>query len=146
MNMKNYLLIACIIAQPLSTLADYPAEQGYQVSSQKTTHYPAQQGYQVFDPITQKARELDIKRLEELDQEEKDAYSHTNLAWAGVVTGVALMTAGTIVNKHNFKLLGSGLILASASGEAGYIAQQNESKRAESRRNEREVIHARLRQ
>lgn len=83
-----------------------------------------------------------MRRLETLEQEEKDGYSHTNLAWQGVVAGLIIGAAG--LYGKSWKVAATGAALGGGSAIGGIIARPGENHRAKERREERDTIQKRL--
>ena len=94
------------------------------------------------DQITEEARKLDLKRLETLDKEDQEDYSHSKLAWTAAVIGMAAAGAGCY--NQDIKLITGGATTALLFGYAGYRVNKNENYRAKQRREEREEIQKRL--
>ena len=129
MNKSSFLLLSIISLCNTVTYSDHHHDHHHD-----RHHHP--------DQVAEEARKLDLKRLETLDKEDQEDYSHSKLAWIGVVGGIA--TASTGCYFKNTQLMTGGIVMTALSGGAGYIVNKNENYRAKQRKEEREEIQKRL--
>jgi hypothetical protein len=133
---KSFTLLTTLILFNISSTCaqqGYPAEQGYQAIPHNEHH----------SAITEKAREADLRRLNVLEQEERDEHFLTNLALAGVATGV-IMTFLAWNKNYSSTTIGAGLTFTGVSGAGGYVAKKDSKYRAKERKKERSEIQKRL--
>lgn len=133
MNKKNIALIATLLcfnsSFALLENAGYAATQGSQ---------PEQQS----DSQERKAREIDLRRLAALEEEESIAHFRTNIADAGLFFG--LFFTGLGMKSNDKDIAAAGITLTIFSGLGGIMYKEQESCRAKERRIERAIIHKRL--
>ncbi len=128
MNIKNIMFLTAIISCNISHVL-----QAYEESSKQMPE--AQQ-------ILVNACK---KRLEDLEKEEKDQYSHTTYCWYGAVAGAALIVLGSVAkDDKDGSFLKAGFATLITSGGIGAVSIFNENYKADLRRQERASLHDQL--
>ncbi len=133
---KSFTLLTTLILFNISMTCaqqDYPAEKGHQVITHHEHH----------STITEKAREADLRRLNVLEQDERNAQDCTKLAVAGVAIGT-IITFVTWYDRCPTLATGASLTFTGLFAAGGYIARQDEKYRAKERKKERSEIQKRL--